>query len=92
MQAALQHALAGRSARIISLLSDWDDSGTGVASRRDMRRALALLGLKADRADFDAVFNTLSGSKYADKLVLTELRRKLHAGLDHPPRRRGGGQ
>lgn len=77
----LRHALAGRTAQVIGLLSSWDDSSTGLVSRRDFWRALSLLGLRVSKVDFDMVFEWYRPENHVDTIPLKWLQRKLHQDL-----------
>ena len=54
----LTAALAVNMARVIDLFREWDDDGNGMVNQLEFRRALPMLGLKVDRADAEACFQS----------------------------------
>ena len=70
------HRLADR---LVALLREWDDDGTGTSSRRDVQMALQALGLYANAASVDGLFEeatlVLDGRLKYDALGRTLRRR-----------------
>ena len=54
----LRDALQKNLSRVIDLFRDWDENGDGQISKVEFRRAMPLLGLKVDKADADALFDS----------------------------------
>ena len=45
-------------AKVLALFKEWDEDGDGTVSKREFRRAMPLLGLKAPREHLDALFDS----------------------------------
>ena len=54
----IRNALAGSWSRVRELFREWDEDESGSISKREFRRALVLLGLRAPRNEVDALFDT----------------------------------
>ena len=58
--------------RVIDLFREWDEDKSGTISKREMRRAMPLLGFHAPRSAVDALFDSMdpdgSGSISYDEL------------------------
>ena len=78
MAAQLQRALSAKMVRVIDLFREWDDDQSGSVSKREFRRILPLLGIKASREASDHLFDTfdLDGS---GQIGFEELNARLHA-------------
>ena len=72
----LRNALQKNLARVIDLFRDWDDNQDGSISKVEFRRAMPLLGLKVDRADADALFDSFEGDQ-SGSVDYGELQRQL---------------
>ena len=84
LAARLRDALDANLARAVDLFREWDDDASGTVSRREFRRALALLGVKCERSAADALFDQLDFDG-SGKLEYTEIHKNLRKRLeDHP--------
>jgi hypothetical protein len=56
---SLRDALARAAARVMDLLHEWDEDGSGTIDRKEFRRAIKALGFHAlaDNEDIDLVFD-----------------------------------
>ena len=59
----LLKALDKNFMRIIDLFREWDDDDSGTVSKVEFRRALPCLGLRVERADADALFDSFDVDK-----------------------------
>ena len=58
VQEQLRDILTANSVRVIDLFREWDDDSSGSVSKKEFRRALPCLGLKVEKADADALFDS----------------------------------
>ena len=56
--AKLRVALRNDQAKVLALFKEWDEDGDGTVSKREFRRAMPLLGLKAPKEHLDALFDS----------------------------------
>jgi len=75
----LRAALMASFSRVMDLFRDWDDDESGAIDKREFRNVMPALGLEVDRADADALFDSmdLDGSGLID---YKELNKLLRAG------------
>ena len=53
----LRELLSQHVSRVVNLLREWDEDGSGMATRVEFRRVVPLLGLDVPRKDVDALFD-----------------------------------
>jgi len=76
--------LRKHAVRVIDIFRAWDEDRDGLVSRKEFRKAIAVLGLEASREDIDAVFDSLDydGSGCLDYAELKKaLRMKSRPGI-----------
>ena len=54
----LRDALSQNAVRVIDLFKSWDEDGNGKVSKLEFRKSLPMLGLTADKAAMDALFDS----------------------------------
>ena len=74
----LLKALDKNFMRIIDLFREWDDDDSGTVSKVEFRRALPCLGLRVERADADALFDSFD----VDKSGTIDYK-ELHKAIKH---------
>ena len=76
----LRDALSANMTRIIDLFREWDSNGDGQISHSEFRKALSMLGLRANKDTLNALFDEFdeNGSGSLDfKELRKQLRRRL---------------
>ena len=76
-------ALSARGAKVVQLFQEWDASGDGHVDKAEFARALSLLGLPAERALSDALFDAfdVDGSGKIEYRELHSMLRKHAAAV-----------
>ena len=55
----LANLLVTNAVRVLDLFRDWDDDRNGTVSRKEFRMVLPVLGLQVNKADADALFDSI---------------------------------
>ena len=77
---SLKDCLARASTRLIDLFKKWDEDHSGHVDKNEFHRAIKALGFPVDRADTDAVFDSIDAD-HSGTLEYKELNERLRAGL-----------
>ena len=72
----LRDALTKNAVRVIDLFREWDTDGNGSISKREFRKAIPRLGLKASKAEVGHLFDEWDADK-SGMISLAELIQKL---------------
>ena len=76
---SLREALARSSQRVIDVLHAWDEDRNGMVDKREFAKAVRSLGFEVDRADAEAVFDSLDADG-SGQLEYKELNVMLRKG------------
>lgn len=83
IQEQLRDGLAANLTRVIDLFRDWDTDFSGTIDKKEFRKAVAVLGYEAPRADIDELFDSFDSDRggFVDctPALAQSLRRKLVA-------------
>ena len=60
---SLKDALMRSSSRVVDLFRAWDEDGNGTIDKKEFGKAVRSLGFDVERADTDAVFDSLDDDK-----------------------------
>ena len=63
LQWSLKDALMRSSSRVVDLFRAWDEDGNGTIDKKEFGKAVRSLGFDVERADTDAVFDSLDDDK-----------------------------
>lgn len=79
----LLKALDKNLMRIIDLFREWDDDDSGTVSKLEFRRALPCLGLRVDKEDADALFDSFDAD-HSGSVDYNELHRAIKRSSLNP--------
>ena len=79
VQEQLRDILTANAVRVVDLFREWDEDGDGTVSRKEFGKALRAMGVAAEKADYDALFDTFDADK-SGVLEYSELNRALRRG------------
>jgi len=83
IQDQLRDGLAANLTRVIDLFRDWDADFSGTIDKKEFRKAIAILGYEAPRADIDELFDSFDSDRggFVDYAELNRVLRQ-HAEID----------
>ena len=79
VQEQLRDILTANAVRVVDLFREWDEDGDGTVSKKEFGKALRAMGVAAEKADYDALFDTFDADK-SGVLEYSELNRALRRG------------
>ena len=54
----IKQALAGGFGKVLDIFREWDEDGSGTITKKEFRRALPLLGIRLEKQEADAFFDS----------------------------------
>ena len=79
VQEQLRELLTKNAVRVIDLFREWDEDGSGTVDKKEFRKALQALGVKADKEELNTLFDTLDTDK-GGTLEYGEINKALRRG------------